>query len=88
MPFVMHVERAVGGHGGGRRIGRHVCRVDATGTRRRLQALMATGWAPELLAAELGRRPHSLHRSMTGRSVTARTAHEVASLYERLVDHR
>jgi AraC-like DNA-binding protein len=59
-------------------------RVDATGTRRRLQALMATGWTVELLAAELGRRPKTLHRSMTSASVTARTAHEVASLYERL----
>jgi hypothetical protein len=59
-------------------------RVGATGTRRRLQALMATGWAPELLAAHLGRRPNSLCRSMTGRSVTARTAHEVVSLYEQL----
>jgi AraC-like DNA-binding protein len=59
-------------------------RVDATGTRRRLQALIATGWTAELLAAELGRRPNTLHRSMTSASVTARTAHEVASLYERL----
>ncbi len=59
-------------------------RVDATGTRRRLQALIAIGWAPVLLAAELGRRPNSLHRSMTGPSVSARTAHEVVSVYERL----
>ncbi|MCW2899184.1 MAG: hypothetical protein JWO67_1449 [Streptosporangiaceae bacterium] len=59
-------------------------RVDATGTRRRLQALIATGWTVELLAAELGRRPNALHRSMTGASVTARTAHEVASLCQRL----
>ena len=61
-------------------------RVDATGTRRRLQALVAIGWTPELLAAELGRRPNSLHRSMTGLSVTARTAGEVVRLYERLWD--
>src|SRR3954469_8394643 len=53
-------------------------RVDATGTRRRLQALIAIGWPTELLAAQLGRRPHSLYRSMTGESVTGRTAHEVA----------
>src|SRR4051812_28666626 len=58
--------------------------VDATGTRRRLQALIALGWPAELLADQLGRRPASLRRSMTGESVTARTAHEVASLYERL----
>src|SRR5918997_3254042 len=59
-------------------------RVDATGTRRRLQALIAIGWPAELLAAQLGRRPNSLHRSMTGESVTARTAQEVATLYEQL----
>jgi hypothetical protein len=58
--------------------------VDATGTRRRLQALVAMGWAPELLAAQLGRRPNSLRRSMTSASVTARTAQDVAELYERL----
>jgi hypothetical protein len=59
-------------------------RVDATGTRRRLHALIAIGWPGELLAAQLGRRASSLHRSMTGESVTARTAHDVATLYERL----
>lgn len=59
-------------------------RVDATGTRRRLQALTAIGWSVELLGAQLGRRPNSLSRSMTGNSVTARTAHAVATLYERL----
>jgi hypothetical protein len=59
-------------------------RVDPTGTRRRLQALIAIGWPVELLANHLSRRPNSLHRSMTGRSVTARTAQDVASLYQRL----
>jgi hypothetical protein len=59
-------------------------RVDPTGTRRRLQALIAIGWPVELLADHLSRRPTSLHRSMTARSVTARTAQDVASLYRRL----
>ena len=59
-------------------------RVVATGTRRRLQALIAIGWPTQLLAAQLGRRPSSLYRSMNGASVTAGTAHDVASLYERL----
>jgi hypothetical protein len=59
-------------------------RIDATGTRRRLQALIAIGWPTELLAAQLSRRTTSLCRSMTGESVTARTAHDVAALYERL----
>jgi hypothetical protein len=51
--------------------------------RRRLQALISIGWAPELLAAELGRRPSSLQCSITGQSVTTRTARDVAALYER-----
>ncbi|WP_299960495.1 helix-turn-helix domain containing protein [uncultured Modestobacter sp.] len=59
-------------------------RVDATGTRRRLQALAAIGWSPELLADKLARRPSSLRCSMTSPSVTARTARDVAALYERL----
>ena len=59
-------------------------RVSATGTRRRLQALMAIGWPIELLAEQLGRRPKSLQRGMLGASVTARTARDMASLYERL----
>jgi hypothetical protein len=59
-------------------------RVDATGTRRRLQALIAVGWPTELLANQLERRPNSLQRSMVSASVTARTAREVASLYEQL----
>jgi hypothetical protein len=63
-------------------------RVDATGTRRRLQALIANGWPTELLAAELGRRPTSLYRSMTGPSVTARTAQDVTTLYSRLENAR
>jgi hypothetical protein len=59
-------------------------RVDAIGTRRRLQALIAIGWPVELLAAQLDRRLNSLRRSLTGESVTARTARDVAALYERL----
>jgi hypothetical protein len=61
-------------------------RVDATGTRRRLQALIAIGWPAELLADQLGRRLNSLRRSMNCQSVTARTARDVASLYQRLWD--
>jgi len=59
-------------------------RVDATGSRRRLQALMAMGWPVGGLADQLGRRTNSIQRSMTGESVTARTAQDVAALYERL----
>jgi hypothetical protein len=54
----------------------------------RLQALIGIGWPVELLADHLGRRPSSLQRSMIGRSVAARTADNVASLYQRLWNAR
>jgi hypothetical protein len=60
--------------------------VDATGTRRRLQALVAVGWAQAWLARELRRSPANLRRSMTSESVTARTAQLVNQMYERLWD--
>jgi DNA-binding CsgD family transcriptional regulator len=60
--------------------------VDATGTRRRLQALVAVGWAQAWLARELHRSPANLRRSMTSESVTARTAQLVNDIYERLWD--
>jgi DNA-binding CsgD family transcriptional regulator len=60
--------------------------VDATGTRRRLQALVAVGWAQAWLARELRRSRANLRRSMTSESVTARTAQLVSALYDRLWD--
>ena len=60
--------------------------VDATGTRRRLQALVTVGWAQAWLARELHRSPANLRRSMTSESVTARTAQLVNDMYERLWD--
>jgi hypothetical protein len=56
----------------------------ATGTRRRLQALIAVGWPHDDLAARLGRSSASLRRSMQSDSVTAQTAHDVSALYEQL----
>ena len=61
-------------------------RIDATGTRRRLQALVAIGWTPSRLAAEMARSTTNLKRSMTSASVTATTAQQVSDLYERLWD--
>jgi hypothetical protein len=61
-------------------------RVDATGTRRRLQALIAIGWTHQALAAELRRSTTSLTRTMTSQSVTARTARQVGDIYERIWD--
>jgi hypothetical protein len=60
--------------------------VEATGTRRRLRALLAIGWTHTALAAELCRTTTSLTRSMTSETVTARTARQVSDLYERLWD--
>lgn len=60
--------------------------VDATGSRRRLQALVAIGWSHSRLATQLGRSVGNLKRSMTGESVTAHTASLVSDLYERLWD--
>ncbi len=60
--------------------------VDATGTRRRLHALVAVGWSQSRLAAELRRGVTNLNRSMTGESVTLRTAQRVSDLYDRLWD--
>ena len=60
--------------------------VDSTGTRRRLQALIAVGWAQAWLARELHRSPANLRRSMTADTVTARTAQLVNDMYERLWD--
>jgi hypothetical protein len=54
--------------------------VDATGTRRRLQALVAIGWTQGGLAAELRRSEASLTRTMTSETVTARTARQVSDL--------
>jgi len=60
--------------------------VDATGTRRRLQALVTIGWPQSWLAHELGRSATNLRRSMNGESVTVATARQVSELYERLWD--
>jgi hypothetical protein len=58
--------------------------VGATGTRRRLQALIAAGWPHDELATRLGRSPAGLGRSMLSDSVTAQTAQDVSALYEQL----
>lgn len=58
--------------------------VDAPGTRRRLQALMATGWTLQRLADQLGRTPANLRRTLDAAQVTAGTAAAVRHLYERL----
>ncbi|MHA3700717.1 hypothetical protein ACXR2U_00915 [Jatrophihabitans sp. YIM 134969] len=62
--------------------------LDSTGTRRRLQALVAIGWDLRELAARLERTPTHVARTMRGIRVTAGTAAAVQSLYEQLWDVR
>lgn len=58
--------------------------LDATGTRRRLQALMATGWTLHRLAEQLSRTPANLRRTLAAEQVTAATAGAVRGLYDQL----
>lgn len=60
-------------------------RLDATGTRRRIEALAALGWPLHELGAQLDMHPESVHR--IGRihpAVYRRTAARVAAVYEQL----
>jgi hypothetical protein len=59
--------------------------TDATGTRRRIQALMALGWSTRELDKMLGRRPSYVYRVLTGEGdVYLTTANMIADLYDRL----
>ncbi|MCD2158167.1 hypothetical protein LQL77_31260 [Rhodococcus cerastii] len=59
--------------------------IDATGTRRRLQALVALGWPQKMIAHELGMVSTNIGRIVHGRSdrVTVAKAAEVTALYTR-----
>ncbi len=59
-------------------------RVDATGTRRRLQALTALGWSVSCLALRTDQTVRTLRRILLADMVTADTARSVAALYEQL----
>jgi transcriptional regulator with XRE-family HTH domain len=60
--------------------------TDATGTRRRLQALALNGWTASALARYLGADAHSLRQITSGtrETVTASTAIAVGHLYDQL----
>lgn len=60
--------------------------VDATGTRRRLQALVAIGWPQSRLGQRLGVDPSNMNALLTRSRVTAATARAVAALYDELWD--
>lgn len=60
--------------------------MDATGTRRRLRALVALGWGPGALAGPVGLHRNTLEHIAAGRwrQVAPATARVVAQVYERL----
>ncbi len=59
-------------------------RVDATGTRRRLQVLATLGWSVTSLATRSDLALRTLRRSLTETTVTAETARSIARLYDEL----
>lgn len=61
-------------------------RVDATGTRRRIQAMVANGRPLAEIARLLGREPGPVGRILTQATVRAATAQAVSDLYGRLGD--
>lgn len=60
--------------------------VDGTGTRRRLQALIAVGWSQTKLGAHLGIVQTNIGRVLTSQRVTAATARAVRDMYDKLWD--
>lgn len=61
--------------------------VDPTGTRRRLQALVALGWSQAKLAGRLGMQPTNFTRVILGPGdVAAATARATKALYDELWD--
>jgi transcriptional regulator with XRE-family HTH domain len=60
--------------------------TDATGTRRRLQALMARGWSQAKLATRLGVLPTNFSGTMEAEQVCASLVRAVRTLYDKLWD--
>lgn len=58
--------------------------VDATGTRRRIQALVAIGWSQARIGECLGVAPGNFNRTIRSERVHADTARKVKALYEQL----
>jgi hypothetical protein len=63
-------------------------RIDATGTRRRLQALIALGWTMVQLGEGIGASSTAVYRLLRADRVRADRAAAVADLYDRLWDQR
>lgn len=60
--------------------------IDATGTHRRLQALVAIGWPTAELSRRLGKRPGYLDALLAQQKVSRTVVVSVSSLYEQLWD--
>lgn len=58
--------------------------VDATGTRRRIQALVTIGWSQSRIGELLGMQPGNFNRTIKSDRVQAETARKVKALYEQL----
>jgi hypothetical protein len=59
-------------------------RIDAVGTRRRLQALAAIGWPSSVIGERIDRSRSHITGLRVANSVTVRVAQEVARLYQRM----
>lgn len=62
--------------------------IDATGTRRRIEALMALGWGAGELARRLGTTVQAVNVYRTEERVVPATAQRVAALYDELWNRR
>lgn len=60
--------------------------VDATGTRRRIQALAANGWPMKALGPHIGVNPATVPRLAAQERVYRHTAEAVAAAYDKLAD--
>ncbi|TDD97598.1 hypothetical protein [Actinomadura rubrisoli] len=60
--------------------------IDATGTVRRLRALVAQGWSQAKLAGQLGIAPRNFTQTISAERVIVRTARAVCRLYDELWD--
>jgi hypothetical protein len=57
-------------------------RIDPTGTRRRVEALMVLGWSRARMAREIGMGETAFKKAVRKERVTARLARQVAGLYD------
>lgn len=60
--------------------------VPATGTRRRIQALMTVGWSQSALSHHIGHRQTRISEWLRADTVRGSTHHRVAAVYEELSD--